>query len=187
MVAFAMTAMVACGDKENNDDNGNGGNGNNNTPTEAAVNTMILNGTTYQLESHYELSADPDRSYAGAETVETAGNGDPLYSIIADVESNGLNFTYDLTQSYEDAYYYFNVSDPLWNYHFGQDNHGEVSGTINDESYDGSIFSEGTMTITRDENVFVYKVNGVLKDGQTVSFHISVPASEWVQPQGRKL
>ena len=177
LFALAATMMLFVGcDKDDN--------GGNDTPTEAAANTLVLNGTTYRLNSHYEQSADNDRSYADAETVETDAIGDPLYTIIADVEGNSFNRTYDLTKSYEDAYYYFNVHDGMWNYNFGQDNHGEIHGTINDSNYDGSIFSRGNMTITKDNNLFVYKVSGVLKDGQTVAFHISVPASEWNQ-QGR--
>lgn len=183
MVSAAMLMTACKKDKPQPDNNsGNGGNsgsGSSDTPTEAAANTLVLNGTTYQLYSHYELSADPDRSYAGGETVDVDVNNDPLYTVIADVEGNGLNHTYDLTQSYEDAYYYFNVHDGMWNYNFGQDNHGMVYGTINDSTYDGTIFSQGSMTITRDDNLFVYKVAGVLKDGQKVAFHLSVPASEW--------
>ena len=50
----------------------------------------------------------------------------------------------------------------------------------NDMDYgEDSIFSSGTLTVSKDDNAFTYKVTGVLKNGKSVSFHIYVPASEW--------
>ena len=153
-----MMLFVACGDKDNTDD-GNGG-GNNN-PTEVAANTLVLNGQTYQLTSHYDMGGD--LTYAGAETVET-NNGEPLYTIIADVEAVTLNQTY----TFPDI--------PIG---------GAVFWSIHDAAYEFQIGPElesGTMSISRTDDLFTYKVNGKMA-GQTVAFHISVPASEWNQQE----
>ena len=158
MVAFAMTAMVSC-DKDDNDDNNNG-NGNNNTPTEAAANTLVLNGKTYQLNSHYEMGGD--RTYAGAETVETDNNSEPLYTIIADVEGNTLNQTYTFPDIPEGSVVFWSIHDAAYEFQLGPE------------------LESGTVTISRTDDLFTYKVNGKMGN-QTVSFHISVPASEWNQ------
>ena len=158
MVAFAMTAMVAC-NKDDNGDNGNGNGGNNNnTPTEAAANTLLLNGKTYQLNSHYEMGGD--RTYAGAETVDTNENGTPLFTIIADVEGNTLNQTYTFPNIPEGGAIFWGIHDATWDFQVGP------------------VLESGTMSISRTDDLFTYKVNGKM-DGQTVAFHISVPASEW--------
>ncbi len=182
MIALLTTAMVAC--KKDNPQPSNNNGGNNGTPatTEAAANTLVLNGTVYQLNSFYQYSAEQDRSYAGAWTVETDPNGDPLYDIISDVENFCLNRTLDLTTAYDDASYYFAIHNSTWSEQIFQDYHvgNSFYGMINDEDYgEDSIFSSGTLTVSKDENAFTYKVTGVLKNGKSISFHIYVPASEW--------
>ena len=147
-VAAAAMMFASCSkdDKEKND-----------TPTEAAANTLVLNGKVYQLNSHYDMG--DDRTYAGAETVDFDANGNPLYTIIADVEGSTLNQTYT----------------------FPEFPNGEVYWTIHDANWEfqlGPALESGTMNISRTDDFFVYKVNGSFGD-MTVSFNISVPASEW--------
>ncbi len=178
MIALLTIAMVACKKDKPKPDNNN----DNPAVTEAAANTLVLNGTVYHLNSHYQYSAEQDRSYAGASTVETDANGDPLYDIISDVENFCLNRTLDLTTAYDDASYYFAVHNSMWSEQIFQDYHvgNGFYGMINDLDYgENSIFSSGTLTVNKDENAFTYKVTGVLKNGKSLSFHIYVPASEW--------
>lgn len=153
-----MTIFAACGKDEDTSDNGGG-----NNPVEAAANTLVMNDHTYQLECGYEIAAD-GRSYADATTVEQDVNHESLYTVIADVEVNTLNKTYDIINPVEGEIFYFNIHDA--NY---------------DLSIDPGLFTSGTLTISRDENLFVYKVSGVIEGGKPVSFNISVPAAEWEQ------
>ncbi|MBQ4355511.1 MAG: hypothetical protein II757_02505, partial [Bacteroidales bacterium] len=66
------------------------------TPTEAEANTLIINGTTYHLQSGLGIDQN-GRGYADAQTTELDAEENPLYSIIADVEPGSMNGTYDLT------------------------------------------------------------------------------------------
>ena len=162
MVSLVAVALFSCS-KDNDEKN--------DTPTavEAAVNTLVINGTTYQLESRYSID-EGGRSYADANTIATNANEDPLFNIISDVEENTLNKTYDLTQLVEGEIIFFSIRDA--NY-FTEDG----------LEIDPYSFTSGTLTINRDENLFVYKVKGIVEGGKPVSFNISVPASEWNQPE----
>lgn len=151
MVVMIATMMMSCGKDK--------------TDGEAADNTLLMNGKTYQLESQYALGMD-GRSYAFACTVDLDANGDPLYTIISDVEENTLNKTYDLSQPpVQDEIIFWSIHDSNWEFQIGPE------------------LPSGTLTISRDKDLFVYKVNGKTEDGQLLSFTISVPASEWDQHQ----
>lgn len=184
MIALMAVAMLFTACKKDKPQPDNGNNGNNETPavTEAAENTLVFNGKVYPLHCGYGIDVAQNRSYAGAYTLETNANGEPLYEIMSDVEDYCLNRTFDLTTEYEDATYYFVFRTPDYSEEYSQGNtegYG-VNGIINGEYYeDSSIFSSGTLTITRTETDFTYKVTGTLKTGQNLSFHIHVPASEW--------
>ena len=82
IVAVAMLFTACKKDKPQPD------NGNNETPavTEAAENTLAFNGKTYPLHCGYSIDTLQNRSYAGAYTLETNANGEPLYEIMSDVE-----------------------------------------------------------------------------------------------------
>lgn len=149
-VAAAAMMFASCGKDDNE---------NNNTPTEAAANTLVLNGKVYQLSSHYQMGVD--RTYAGAETVDLDANGDPLYTITADVEDVTLNQTYTYPDIPGGGELFWGIHDANWDFQIG-----------------APELTEGTITISRTDDLFVYKVNGS-RDGLTVSFNISVPASEW--------
>ena len=160
---MVSTAMLMTGCKKDNpqpDSSGNGGGSD--TPTEIAANTMVLNGTTYHLNSSYGIDPETLRSYAYAVTVELDANGDPFYTIIADVELNTLNKTYSFPLSLPD-------DEIIW---------WAIHEFNNYDSQIGPDLDSGTMTISRTDNLFTYKVDGKTGD-QTVSFNISVPASEW--------
>lgn len=184
LMMFIAVAMLFTACKKDKPQPDNGNNGNNETPavTEAAENTLVFNGKVYQLNCGYSIDVSQNRSYAGGHTVETDANGESLYEIMSDVEDFCLNRTFDLTTEYEDATYYFVMRTPDYSEEYSQGNtegYG-VNGIINGEYYeDSSIFSSGTLTISRTETDFTYKLTGKLKTGQNLSFHIHVPASEW--------
>lgn len=148
------------------------------TPTEAEANTLILNGTTYHLQSSLGIDQN-GRGYADAHTTELDAGENPLYNIIADVEPGSMNGTYDLTEFTFD--YYFNVHSYDDTYSVSQDYHHDtgVNAWIGDEEHPSGIFTSGTLTISKTEDLFTYKLNGTLVNGQTLNFHISVPAAEW--------
>ena len=149
LVAAAAMLFAACGKDDEN--------------AEIAANTMLLNGKVYQLNSRYQL--DVGRSYVDATTVDLDAQGEPLYTIIADVEVNTLNRTFTLgEQPAEGEMYYFNIHDMEWNFTCGPEQ-----------------FASGTVTISKTDNLFSYKVDGKTREGERTGFHISVPASEWQQ------
>lgn len=133
-----------------------------NTQTEAAANTLVLEGRIYQLECSYMIDAN-GRSYASGLTVDKDANGEPLYTIIADVEIPTLNKTYDLANLPVDSdeIIFFSIHDANWEFN--------------------PVFVSGTLTISRTEELFTYKVTGVTVDNMAVSFHISVPKAQWEQ------
>lgn len=148
-LAATMMLFVGCGKDDEN----------NNTAAEAAVNTLVVNGKVYQLSSHYQMGVG--RTYAGAETVDLNANGDPLYTITADVEDVTLNQTYTYPDIPGGGELFWGIHDANWDFQIG-----------------APELTEGTITISRTDDLFVYKVNGS-RDGLTVSFNITVPASEW--------
>lgn len=148
-LAATMMLFAACGKDDEN----------NNTAAEAAVNTLVVNGKVYQLSSHYQMGVG--RTYAGAETVDLNANGDPLYTITADVEDVTLNQTYTYPDIPGGGELFWGIHDANWDFQIG-----------------APELTEGTITISRTDDLFVYKVNGS-RDGLTVSFNITVPASEW--------
>lgn len=179
MVAFAMMAMTAC-EKDNNDTDDSG---NNNTPTEAAANTAVIDGRTYHLNCRYSVEQS-GRGYLDAESVEQQDSVSIL-NIRGDVKEK--NRTYDLTQYIEGADYAFGVmeSNGANSCSFQQDNHvdGEPHfyGVINEQEYGDGAFRSGTLTVSCTDDLLTYKLSGVLKNGKSVSFHASIPASEWQQ------
>ena len=128
-------------------------------PTEAAANTLVIDGTTYKLDSRFHGT---DRGYADATTIETNGAGEPKYTIVADVEQETYNQTYNLGEGQQGGMLFFSIHD--YNY--------EYERSVGD-------FVSGTLNIVKDESVFVYQVTGKTSQGESISFHIRVPSSEW--------
>ena len=128
-------------------------------PTEAAANTLVIDGTTYKLDSRFHGT---DRGYADATTIETNGAGEPKYTIVADVEVETFNHTYDFPLGQQGGMLFFSIHD----YNYG---------------YERSVgdFVSGTLNIVKDESVFVYKVMGKTSQGENISFQIRVLASDW--------
>lgn len=178
MVAMFATAMVSC-TKDNKDDNENK---DNNTPTEAAANMAIIDGHTLHLDCRYSIEHS-GRGYLDGESVEILDSV-PCLNIRGDVTQK--NRTYDLTHHYTDGDYAFgvgvNTGDTSF-YYFQQDNHIDgyplFYGTINEQEYDNGAFQSGTLTINCTDDLLTYKLTGVLRNGKAVSFHVSIPSSDW--------
>ena len=149
-----------------------------------AANTLTIYGKTYTLVSAFRIDQN-GRGYVDATTVERDVHAMPLYSIIADVETISYNMTYSLTEAsagyYTDIAYYFNVHNDDYTYSILQDYHTDsgINGWIGDIEYPHGIFKNGTLAISKDKEMFTYKVVGTIVDGQKISFNISVPVSEW--------
>lgn len=133
------------------------------TVTEATANTLVINGKLYQLNSSFGMDEN-GRGYAGAATTELDGNGDPKLTVIADVEVQTYNDTYSFPLP--GSSFFFSIHDANYDY-----------------ECELREFTTGTLTITKTETLFEYKVDGQTLDGQNVSFWISVPASEWGSPR----
>lgn len=173
VAAATMMAFTACGEKDNQEDNNN--NNQQAAPAEAAANTLVVAGNTYRLESTFSYESS-GRGYVDAVSVEDAG-----YRLRGDAVS--YNRTFDLTAYTPDADYAFGV-DRGENTGFQQDNHVEGEphfyGVVNGQEYADGAFQSGTLTISKTDDLFTYKLSGVLRNGTAVAFHVSVPASEWV-------
>lgn len=170
-----MTAMVGC-DKDKDKDKDN-----DNTPAEAAANMAVIDGRSYHLNCRYSIEQN-GRGYLDGESTEQQ-DGVASLNIRGDVTQT--NRTYDLTHYVEDGDYAFGVTEsnsenPCT---FQQDNHvdGEPHfyGVINEQEYSDGAFQSGTLTVSRTDALLTYKLTGVLKNGKSVSFHASVPASDW--------
>ena len=133
-----------------------------NDVTEATANTLVINGKLYQLNSGFGVDEN-GRGYADATTTELDGNGDPKLTVKADVEVQTYNDTYSFPLP--SSSFFFSIHDANNDYECGL-----------------PAFTTGTLTITKTETLFEYKVDGQTLDGQNVSFWISVPASEWSSP-----
>ena len=139
-------------------------------PVEAAANTLVMNGVTYHLVSTYTIGYE-GRSYASANTVELDENGESVYFIIADIEAEDLNHTYHFGNPAELGNTFFFIRDA--NYFIDYSDDSEIG---------PADFTSGTVTVSRNDNLFEYKVAGIAK-GKSISFTMSVPASEWDVPQ----
>lgn len=129
------------------------------TPTEAAANTLVYNGTVYQMTSTYKYEQS-GRVYIDAHAVDMTDNNRPIFSIISDNPGNG---TYDLANG--DGVFFGVRSEVDY-----------ITSFYNQDTY-----TSGTIIIEKDDNAFRMKMSGTLENGTTVAFHIYVPVSEWQQ------
>ena len=113
------------------------------------------------------------------ESTELGPQGYPAVSFCGHhIFQSQLNKTFDLTKYYtssnneelqlfvcgEIVDFGFRIDNEWWDGHIGETN------------FDRTIFTEGTMTITGDENSdFVYTASGKLINGDTFEFRIVLP------------
>ena len=144
-----------------------------------ADNTFIYNDVTYHM-TNLELYGGIGGELVG-ESTESGPQGYPAVEFCGHhILQSQLNKTFDLTQYYttgssdieelqlfvcgEVADFSFRIDKEWWD------------GRIGETFYDHTIFTEGTMTITGDENSdFVYTASGKLINGDSFEFRIVLP------------
>lgn len=166
MVAFAMTAMVACGDKDNTGDD---------TPvTPVADNTVVCNGVTYHMTPEV-MAWGTELTRMRAASTETDANGEPI------IRFDGLHI-YPTTWGRT-----MNLASPVegddWIVAFvgsvlscnGSYEGGGLSGELDGQEYIGeSIFSSGTLLVSgnNDGTPITVTLDGVLKNGKTIQMKL---------------
>lgn len=173
MVAFAMTAFVACS-KDNNDntDNNGGNGGGNNEPTlNVADNTVIYGGTIYHMNTEVNYMNE-DLTFCWANSTETTGDGSPkmVFSeihIYPDMwgEATDLSATCSVVFRFEGSD--LSLSD-VWNGEF-------CTGYIDGVEYENeSPFTEGTFCVSgnNDGTPITVTLDGKLKNGKKLQMKL---------------
>lgn len=172
MVAFAMTAMVAC-DKEEN----NGNNGNTDPTPNILDNTLIYDGVTYTGTSHVTVGAY-NLMYVleGSEGVGFTVNG----NLSPDVS----NCTIDLTRHNEGLNFgvHLNVGDILdMQFHNLPQN---LSCFLNGDNLGStSCFSSGTATVTVADGRLTVQLEGTLINGKVLKYKMVVATQAGSDPE----
>ena len=172
MVAFALTAMVAC-DKEDNGDGSNGGNNNNQTLI-LADNTLVYNGVTYHMIPEV-LSWGTELTRMWATSTETDDNSEPI------IRFDGLHIypttwgrTMNLASPVEGDEWIlaFMGSVLSCNASFEE---GGLGGELDGQNYNNeSIFTKGTLLISgnNDGTPITVTLDGTLKNGKTLQMKL---------------
>ncbi len=142
-----------------------------------ADNTFIYNGVTYHM-TNLQLYGGIDGELEGVSTELGPQESPAVVFCGHHIFQSQLNKTFDLTKYYtssnneelqlfvcgEIVDFGFRIDTEWWDGHIGETN------------YDHTIFTEGTMTITGDENSeLVYTASGKLINGDTFEFRIVLP------------
>jgi hypothetical protein len=146
IIALAAVAMLftAC-NKDNNIKAGN--------------NELVYHGTVYQLDGSvcYGSMEDMEDAYMidGIQNVEN-----PLFSFIADARVSTVNHTYNLPDGLPgDGKLYFFVA-------------AEENSPVPGLSLEEGNFKSGTVTVSYDDEAFVFAVDAVLDDNTNFSVNI---------------
>ena len=181
LFALAAVAMLftACG-KENENEN------------ETTDNVIIYNDVTYHMQD-VALYYDWDHQSAefGCVSSEVGPLGDnEVYSSGFRIYTDMLNQTFDLTKLYcGQTQHDFQVLFYGESVNFGFDSGSEwYNGYIgfgeNGVDYtEETIFKSGTLTITNDENGFVWALNGTLRNDDTVDIRLVIPEGWDFEPE----
>ena len=165
-VAAATMLFAACGKDEDGS-----------TPSNLANNQLSYDGTTYDMI----CSVFTD----GSTYVQFYGNGTTAdFGLEGMFNDASFNKTVNVAVHNPNQHYYVTAfSQNLFS--FSYDNWDEgIHGGIGDQRYENeSIFSEGTMTNTLDENGFSLSLNGTLKNGKKIAFKIYVPAEDFLSDE----
>ena len=181
IIALATVAILftACGKEKEN---------------ETVDNVIIYNDVTYHMQN-VELFYDWDHKSAelGCHSSESGQLGDfEVYSSGFRVYTDMLNQTIDLTKLYypsdqtqhdfqvlfygESVCFGFDTGSEWYNGYIGI---GENSVEYTEET----IFKSGTLTITNDENGFVWAMKGVLRNNDTVDIRLVIPEGWDFEPE----
>lgn len=183
MVAFAMTAMVAC-DKENNENNGGNNNGGNNggggTVTDTD-NMAQVGDLTTPLESTLMFSDFGEAGFQGAYV-----DGETHVHLSAGIAWESLGKTFDLTSGHFGENFWFRYEGWAENgCEFTHNNYlnGEISGGFNEGVQTGTaVFANGTLSTTRTEEGYTLLIDGTLTDGTTVLIKMKVAFTDEIIP-----
>ncbi len=169
MVAFAITAMVAC----SKDDNGGNGGGNA-TPAEVAANTVVYNGVTYHMTPEVMYH------YAGltrmrAASTETDASSEPAIRFDGlHIYSTTWGRTMNLASPVEGDEWIVAFMGSVLNCNASFEQ-GGLSGELDGQIYTGeSIFSSGTLLVSgnNDGTPITVTLDGVLKNGKTIQMKL---------------
>ena len=171
MVAFAMTAMVAC-DKEDNE----GG-----STLNIADNTLVYDGQTYKFDQVVVDYYHSQLTLMSAFTNDTLEDGSPKQMVQGiHIMPEVWNHSFDLADAskYPDGvmvalhlYGLVNITFEQWN---NGDNTG-AWGTLDGVQYENeSIFSSGTYTVSgnNDGTPITVTYDGVLKNGKKIQMKL---------------
>ncbi len=164
IAALATMMMVSCGDEETEN-------------IVAGDNEIVIDNVKYALESHVTTEGGVPRYLDCYEPV--AEGEDYSYNLIADVSSNNLNA--DLTTVPSGEYYFAFQSSTLVNFSqgFEMGEWGETNSIDGQEFPKVPIFESGTLIIKTDDAGLTYSINGVLKNGKTISLKVYVPKEDF--------
>lgn len=178
MVAFALTAMVAC-EKETKPASESGGNGNGNEPTlNIEDNTLVYDGVTYHMDTRVE-SADQQwmtQVYSYSQEKDTNGESIVIYDA-SHIWCDMFNTTVDLVSPDMEYGIYFWFSDgSSINAQYNPEAEAyTIGGQIFDVSYENeSIFTRGTYSIkgNNDGTPITIILDGTLKNGKTIQMKL---------------
>lgn len=102
-----------------------------------------------------------------------------LFQLNGLFEEAAFNRTFDLAVAAEDVHYNIDMMCEAWGLNFSYDNnHGRFYGGMEGVTQGESIFSEGTCTVTYDNDGFTVTLDGTLKNGKELAFKLYVPRNE---------
>jgi len=165
LIVLAAVAMLftACGKEKE--------------PT-AGKNQMVYNGTVYDVTSSYD-SNGVMYFYDCAPVTENEEDT-PKFYFMGEGYVESLNTSIDLTRGViEDLTGYWIVLD--WNdgsnsSFWAANQNCTLGGSIDGSDYDGEpLFKSGTMTFTKDDTAFTYRLKGVLVNDDTIDINLYVP------------
>lgn len=177
MVAFALTAMVAC-EKETKLPSESGGNGNGNEPTlNIEDNTLVYDGITYHMDTRVESADDwMTQVYAYSQEKDTNGESIVVYDA-SHIVSDMFNTTVDLVSPDMEygIYFWFSDGSRLNAYYSPDVDENSIGGQIFDVDYEHeSIFTRGTYSIkgNNDGTPITIILDGTLKNGKTIQMKL---------------
>ena len=162
---MAAVAIVGCSKDDDKTDNTT-------TATMAGQNEIVVDGVKYAMNAHAQIDSQQGRIYLDA----NLASNEEIRILRADVEASSYNASFELS-TFEFGEYAFGIEYPVY---IQQDNHAEagVYGMLEDENYDVAVFTNGTLTILKNEAGVSYKIDGKTKNNHTLSLNAFVPESE---------
>ncbi len=136
-------------------------------------NQLRYDGTVYNMTTSATSDAQGTYvSYAGV-------CREVMLSLNGQFEEAAFNRTYNLTVAAEDVHYYIDVWSEELGVNFSYDsNRGTFHGGMEGVPEGESIFSEGSCTITYDNDGLTVTLDGTLKNGKELAFKVYVPKAE---------